>query len=347
MVAGNIPDDVMKDILLRIPTKSIVRFRCVHKSWNFLFKSSSFIANHSKNFNNNFLLIDYFKNSSSGRQWSIRFLTHDTFNVYLDDVELPFKTKRGFCHIVGSCNGLVCFDDYIDTGHIFLYNPFLNQHKTLPQPYQVPYEDRVIGFGYDSVNNDYKVVFWYKEYNGALGYSNQFAQVYSLGMNCWRKVETPYHYYITPSFGNDSQRKAAVFLNGGIHWLGYSRRNPDLKGVICFNVSSEEVQWFLLPDYVKGLDMKISVYKDLLCLVNSRWNGCYYDMIWVMSKYGVQESWTRLHTLQRASSDYDARFLRGILMNGELLWENINYDGGSDHSCLTVDYPDDGNSKKY
>ncbi|OMP01405.1 hypothetical protein COLO4_11917 [Corchorus olitorius] len=290
----------------------------------------------NKNFDNNFLLTDYFKNSSSGPQWSIRLLTHDTFNVYLD-VALPFEIKRLYIkrfHIVGSCNGLVCFEDYLNTGQIFLYNPNLNQHKTLPQPYEVSYRERVvIGFGYDSVINDYKVVLWYiKEDKG----QKLAAQVYTLGMNCWRKVETPYH-YVTPFFGSD--KKSTVFLNGGILWLGYNRRHI----IICFNVSSEEFQWFPLPDYVRGFDMKISVYKDLVCVVNSvkRLDEFYYD-IWVMSKYGVQESWTRLHTLKIACPDYDNRFLRGILINGELLWENvINYN----HRCLTVDYPDDGKSR--
>ncbi|OMO54304.1 hypothetical protein CCACVL1_27914 [Corchorus capsularis] len=233
---------------------------------------------------------------------------------------------------------------------IFLYNPFLNQHQTLStKPYKVPYQkDKVIGFGYDSVKNDYKVVFWYElEYNYARGY-NQLAQVYSLGMNCWRNLEIPDD-DITPIFGKDDN-KYAVFLNGGIHWLGYRRRrrcrNPNLKGVISFNVNSEEFQWFPLPEYVDLHSvMKIyNVYKDLLCVVYyvARLDGYYYD-IWVMSKYGVQESWTRLHTLKRACPDYDNREFGGILMNGELLWENFKY-GDDVHSCLTVEYPDDGKS---
>ncbi|OMP00101.1 hypothetical protein COLO4_12909 [Corchorus olitorius] len=101
------------------------------------------------------------------------------------------------------------------------------------------------------------------------GYSKeQLAQVYTLGMNCWRKVETvPDEDIFVDEYG---YCKSPAFLNGVIHWLGYKRRtrrtDPKPKVVISFNVSSEEFQWFPLPDYVvkDARTVEINVYRDML-----------------------------------------------------------------------------------
>ncbi|KAI9127195.1 hypothetical protein K1719_001754 [Acacia pycnantha] len=41
-----VPNDIIVDILKWLPVKSILRFRCVCKDWNDLFKTSSFIKQH-------------------------------------------------------------------------------------------------------------------------------------------------------------------------------------------------------------------------------------------------------------------------------------------------------------
>ncbi|OMP00104.1 hypothetical protein COLO4_12912 [Corchorus olitorius] len=281
---GNLPDDITKEILLRFPVKSILRFRLI---------------------------------------------THDPFEVYLD-IELPFTSSSwGYFRIVGSYNGLVCF---YDETQFFIYNPLLNQHKTLPRPNDVDSAwyriHEMIGFGYDSVSNDYKVVFWCND-EGPHG-KKQLAEVYSLGMNCWRKVETPDEDIAVDEYG---YHKSPAFLNGVIHWLGHSGRS--LK-VIRFNVNKEVFQLIPLPNYVvkDARTVEINVFRDMLCVVNSvtgtdNWN---YD-IWVMTS--VQESWTKQLVVEQElplRGNYYVRDLRGIMMNGELFWEshiyNSEYRGG-------------------
>ncbi|OMP00102.1 f-box family protein [Corchorus olitorius] len=223
-VAGNLPDDVTRDILQRFPVKSILRFSY----------------------------------EDSSEQLGIRLVTHDPFKVYLD-VDLPFTP---------------------------------NKHKTLPLPninvsaWRNRWKrEMAIGFGYDSLSNDYKIVFLYNEGDDVdEGYSKQLAQVYTLGMN----LETPNHDLIIVDEYVDH---SPAFLNGVIHWLG-----PKV----------------------------IDVYRDMLCVVHSvrmmdKWN---HD-IWVMSKYGVQESWTKLLVLvQPLPGNYD---LRGFMMNGELVLESCDH----------------------
>ncbi|OMP00103.1 hypothetical protein COLO4_12911 [Corchorus olitorius] len=219
---------------------------------------------------------------------------------------------------------------------------FKIQHKTLPRPNNVLAwyeENKAIGFGYDSLSNDYKVVFWYNNKDQNDDDEQQLAEVYTLGMNCWRQVERPDHDIRIP-YG---YHEPPAFLNGVIHWLGYKRRHtdPKLKLVISFNVSSEEFQWFPLPDYVvkDARTVEINVFKDMLCVVNSVMgtDKLNYD-IWVMSEYGVQESWTKQLVLQQGQplpDDFHVRDLRGIMirdlrgimMNGEFVWLSYIYNG--------------------
>ena len=41
-----VPQDLLEDILKRLPVKSILRFKCVNKSWFTLFHNPTFIAKH-------------------------------------------------------------------------------------------------------------------------------------------------------------------------------------------------------------------------------------------------------------------------------------------------------------
>ncbi|XP_054795988.1 F-box/kelch-repeat protein At3g23880-like [Prosopis cineraria] len=41
-----LPQDIITNILKRLPVKSLIRFRCVCKNWKNLFKTASFIADH-------------------------------------------------------------------------------------------------------------------------------------------------------------------------------------------------------------------------------------------------------------------------------------------------------------
>lgn len=50
---ASLPEDVLIEILSRLPVKSLIRFRRVCKIWYDLLKSLNFISKHVKNYNVN------------------------------------------------------------------------------------------------------------------------------------------------------------------------------------------------------------------------------------------------------------------------------------------------------
>ncbi|XVF74596.1 hypothetical protein PTKIN_Ptkin13bG0122500 [Pterospermum kingtungense] len=279
MSAGNLPEDLMIEIFLKLPAKSLIRFR--NKYYSRWFKS----------------------------------FTTDTFDVCLD-YKLPSQGDPQFTCIVDCCNGIVCSYDAAD--RILFYNPSTNEHKIMRLSNKgICNNLRAFGFGYDSINDYYKIVrvYYYNE--------SQQAEVYTLGTDSfWRKVGLPDdilpYYFFPPSDGQP-------FVSGAIHWLGSFRH------VISFDFSSEVFHLFSLPDCVALAEghycLKLDVYGGLLSaikhIVTQQDTYCYE--IWVMEKH----LWSKQQVI-KLSLRLEYPELVGFGMNGKLILtsttETILYD---------------------
>ncbi|PNX88866.1 F-box protein, partial [Trifolium pratense] len=65
-------------------------------------------------------------------------------------------------YFVGSCNGILCLaNECADSIRIQSWNPSIRKFKELPplvEPQNFSHYERMYGFGYDPVNDNYKVV---------------------------------------------------------------------------------------------------------------------------------------------------------------------------------------------
>ena len=126
----NLLEDVLIEILSKLPVNSLMRFSVVCKRWHALIKVPTFISNHLKNRENvAHLLISHRDKLTNKRLVSI--FTNDNLDKFVTQHIPPFfKESFGHIRLIGPCNGIVCLYRFPD--NIALWNPLIREFKTLP-----------------------------------------------------------------------------------------------------------------------------------------------------------------------------------------------------------------------
>ncbi len=160
-----LPDGYILNILARLPVKSVIRFRCICKSWYPFITSPYFISTHLNNNNNNnhgylihmpWMWISHDMDNSNRPVCTVAF--ERTFDR-ISEVNIPLDIPTQCVNIVGLCNGLLCLTHYRSDGNvIYLWNCSIRKFKRLPNTCLGQLISVSIGFAYHSENNDYKVV---------------------------------------------------------------------------------------------------------------------------------------------------------------------------------------------
>ncbi|KAK3015855.1 hypothetical protein RJ639_005795 [Escallonia herrerae] len=161
-LACDLPGEIMMDILSRLPVKYLVQYKCISKGWHALVKNPLFISMHSR------------KSASRKEECYLILRRHNdckvTETLLLHDEESVCRQtcvahQSTYC-LVGAWNGLLCVTPKADTfGDAYmLLNPATREFKPAFK-YDSPGEARskppqilTLGFGFDSMTNDYKIV---------------------------------------------------------------------------------------------------------------------------------------------------------------------------------------------
>ncbi|KAL8150671.1 hypothetical protein V2J09_020479 [Rumex salicifolius] len=171
----HLPEDLWPEILTRLPVKSLLRFRCVSKSWLAFIDDTEFARLHLRNFKNNsnetrlFVIQDIYKYEGCVR-------CSDTFKPIS---KTPFSLDWSWI-IVFIVDGLLL----VKSSKIMrLWNP------SLPLPLGAGggplLMDIEIGLGYDPLAKDYKIV--------SLIFASkttrlQSVAIYTLGAGSWKII---------------------------------------------------------------------------------------------------------------------------------------------------------------
>ncbi|XVF38114.1 hypothetical protein REPUB_Repub20aG0070600 [Reevesia pubescens] len=293
-----LPQEIIVEILSNLPVESLLRFRCVCKSWKSLTIDPFFIKKHLKNVQNDpkFTKKRVLLNTGND-QSQIRLKSCSLNSIYEDpivnstEIEFPSKKASYFNWIVGSCNGLICIAIRQDT--VFLLNPTLRLSKRLPD---LGFKKRrgcytVFGFGFDASVDDYKVVrvFCYQS-KGFEGVYESIVRVYSLRTNYWRRIQDF-------PFGVPCD-EAGMYVDGSLNWAVFRRQETGFSWIIVsLDLAQETYKEVLQPGYVDHAGEKtLGVLDGCLCLLCNY--GRLYADIWVMREYGKRESWAMLVTVQ-------------------------------------------------
>ena len=194
--------EIIFEILLKLPVISLLRCKAVCKEWYALISDKRFIKTHYSlsSTNNNFAHLVFFSGNYHEKLKScpINDILFD--NSVNNALEYPFKCSSRYYsqnRIVGSCNGLLCI---YHEGALLIYNPSTRILNRLY--YGFNYWDAQFGFGYDELNDDYKVV--------AILYDAKKVKIYSLKTGKWKNIcDFPKCYDLIAR---------GIFSNGVLHW---------------------------------------------------------------------------------------------------------------------------------
>nr|XP_004246931.1 putative F-box protein At3g16210 [Solanum lycopersicum] len=291
----HLQDEIMMDILRRLPVQSLVRFKCVSKLWKSLMNDPYFKRTH------------YIHNRDNQKVlFAERLLDKDeTYNFYTSSLSMVEDKQKldgpTSCNPVDailfcSCDGLVlirvCSRKFCE--ELLLWNPSTRESILLPRP-EFPLLNYVFGMEYDATSEGYKIVA--VNLNGSKSI-NISVECLSRTSPCWRRIDYPTDIERVSGF-RDCGTDNLAFLHGAFHWLGKSPSG--YHTTVSLTISNEvygevpllKQMYYLCPLYF-FVDHGVSVLRGMLCfysaynLIESR--GTF--KLWIMKEYGVRESWT-------------------------------------------------------
>nr|XP_011460743.1 PREDICTED: F-box/kelch-repeat protein At3g23880-like [Fragaria vesca subsp. vesca]XP_011460744.1 PREDICTED: F-box/kelch-repeat protein At3g23880-like [Fragaria vesca subsp. vesca] len=321
----SLPQELIPEILIRLPTKSLIKFTSVCKSWNSTIKDPKFIRTHTLNLNDRnatHLLLLHAVHCQ--RYWSrteervqISGFQEDTYSLLHDDtavseyrnIELPLVLDKKLINpcfrVVGTCNGLVLLaDDFGEYGHtIVIWNPSVRKYVTLPKFSTRRKYDASLGLGYDAIGNDYKVVRLTDHIDECEpDECRSKAQVYSLAKGAWSMLRPVPDCFLPDEF------YGLVFVKGALHWVAavWTHGEPyPYYFILTFDVAGEtfgKIEFPMRLELEDVVDLRLSVSGDrksialfVKCL-NFEGGDSFLD-IWVMKEYSEEKSWTKLVAL--------------------------------------------------
>nr|XP_016480131.1 PREDICTED: F-box/kelch-repeat protein At3g06240-like isoform X1 [Nicotiana tabacum] len=344
-----LPGDAMVEILLRLPVKSLLRFRAVSKSWYGFLSSPDFIQMHLRH-GQQPLHEKLLRVSDRGPRDTptISFFSVDrTVTVNADDdiddgvdvyknnndlypssvVDLPFPSSPDDeVRIVGSCNGLLCVH-FNRTSNIILWNPATSKYRFLESPdnsvsfYCDPFFPYIM-LGFVPETDDFKVV---KVPSSSRKHNiDAKVWVYTLSSDSWEEMGAV---NLLPKGGS------AVNLNGCLYWMSYNNSDNGRDIVTSFDLYKQVFGQIMVPNSESITDFtvkKLVVLNGCLSMIIYSENGLNVDHyeVWMMNEQqGV--SWTK-----RVDFSLFSKLARpvGSWRDSEILF---GYPNGLSHELLS------------
>ncbi|KAL6137174.1 hypothetical protein ACLB2K_062468 [Fragaria x ananassa] len=242
-----LPSDVVSEILLRLPVKSLKRFKCKH-------------ANRAKNCNRLKVLVS----TEGPAPLSIGYedlLKHEEGDGHVASTQLKIDISSNFSYkstsnlylinIVGSCNGLICLHGVGRINHhprafVVVWNPSTGDTSILPAPRFLKSGNSIVpnlfGFRYDSSTEDYKVTLGNMSSSGTECITK--IHLFALKTGSWRCYKESRRIESNEYVKMGGQ---GCLSNGALHWIELvfdSRRRLDgsRSRIVAFDLAEEKLR---------------------------------------------------------------------------------------------------------
>ncbi|CAJ2654073.1 unnamed protein product [Trifolium pratense] len=285
MTALYLPIELIIQILLRLPVKSLICFKSVCKTWFTLISNPNFGNSHFQ-FSESTQTLRILSISAIPTQ--IRSIDFEVlFNNHSNSLNPNLSLPQSYfpLHIKGSCRGFIFFNC---SSNNYIWNPSTGFCKSLPLSPTIGSNfgtySYLYGFGYDHSRDDYLLASLYPALAADV---SSHLEIFSLRDNAWKEIEdtpfpywSPYHY---PKLG--------LLFNEALHWF-VSRSSSLVDVIVSFNLMERKLFEIPIPsdfgDYL--LDIGSWVFGEFLSLWAMRNR---IVEIWVMKEYKVHSSWIK------------------------------------------------------
>ena len=296
----NLNEEIVMEILLRLPVKSLIKFNCVCRGWRDLINSRHFINMHlCLAQSTEYIIVKRLRDEDNKNVLSFHSPADESLLAAAPELELPELDEANWpLQLIGPCNGIVCLRDFHEGIH--LCNPMTRKFRTLPQssfgsPGGFLRQTHVVGLGFDSTIDDYKVV---RIFESSL-YDFR-AEIYNLSTDSWRQVDA----ILPPVILRDC---FDLLFNGFFHWSAGPKSSPH---ILSFDTGAEVFKEIKYPNGWLGeqaepesVGHSLVVLDDSMALIlfsrGRLLDSELYDKseqyieIWAMMEYGVEESWVK------------------------------------------------------
>lgn len=306
-----LPDDLVIEILECLLVKSLLRFRCVSKTWYNMIKSPAFIDNYSrkKQKRNDCLFVLRHQKEQPQKTEEKPLLSFNDLESNLDEncsilsLLYPSKPDRD-SRLLGPCNGLILI---VHQNSIFICNPALREIKLLAFPgreHEFSYPPYFIsdvhqwGFGSTCINN-FKVVLlscivYAPDAVNGIEQTVIEANLYTSGTNSWRKIDDT----VKNVRFIHGLRNSQLFFNGACHWNITPVNQHYIDAILALNINTELFARLEYPDCLKEVKDRypcLMVLNECLAVFRYTLRSGNPELveIWTMKEYGVKESWTK------------------------------------------------------
>ncbi|KAK1391288.1 F-box domain-containing protein [Heracleum sosnowskyi] len=281
---ASLPCKMIEEILYRVPVKHLLRFRCVSKGWCSRIDSSDFAKKQFK--------------TSLERNSGVGILINGEGRMNLDslkslELDSSFKYLFSDSQFVGASNGLMCvfqFDPEDLYAHEFSYflNPITRKCIIIPSvPPELPKYNAMFfcGFGYDEVNNDFKMLMIAQPKDQFDG-DRFFVILYSLKTNVWTRIQNvPGNISFGRSNPYSGTMFGGVFASGSLHWTATTEDQKDV--IVAFDLTLEQFKQVPFPPTRYQFRLLGNLGQ---CLSIEDYSESLVD-VWVMKYCGVERTW--------------------------------------------------------
>ncbi|XP_047339560.1 F-box protein CPR1-like [Impatiens glandulifera] len=360
----HLSNDILEEVLCRLPIKCLIRFRCVSKSWLALISSPYFVKLHF--------------NRSVQTKRNLRLFKSNLFQVDFDSLhdddvlqEVKFR-NYGFVP-KSSCDGLLCMSNTRDTQRVLVWNPSTRRNPSKRWPNTIAeknYPTTCLGDDFLSMPNVHaidNVFLWNPSTRKALklpyasieiekqiGLFNAYVYcVYRIGYDNTNDDYKVVRIVILSEPRSFSEYEIMVYslrsnswhrlekfphcpnwsnfgdciVGGALHFMSIVK--SDLKSensIVAFDLGTEKCRVLPQPEY-NGTPSKLCLDNLGGCLSLS----CVYESsivdVFLLKEYGgMKEHWSRLITLSRTSTFKIFHPLKPIAYSkcGKKVWLNMD-----------------------